>query len=91
MEIFEGAGVDVVPGGPPAGLVVGQLGSQSPVGAEVVAERGQMGDQRDLVAADGNQQPLAVGVGVDVVGEPLGRIDKRVLRMSGVVQGLRRR
>jgi hypothetical protein len=90
VQVFECTGVKLIPGGIPAGLIIAELGGkigQVGTGAiEHVVECGQVRDQRDLVAADANQQPLAVGVLIDIAGQPLGSIDEGVLRMRGVAQ-----
>jgi hypothetical protein len=61
MQVSERAGVEIVPTGVPAWLTGGKLGRKF-LSAEVVAQAGNVGQQRDLIAADRILQPMAIGV-----------------------------
>ena len=87
VQILKRSGVKVVPCGIPAGLVGGEFGYQF-LCSEVIAQGGQVGNQRNLVAADGDQQALAVGMLIHILSELPGRIHKCVLGISGIVQCL---
>src|SRR5579859_866362 len=86
VNVFERAWVQVIPGGVPAGLIFGQFLWQVH-GSEIIAERRQVGDQGDLVAADRDQQALATGMAVDVAREIVCRLDESVLRVQDIAQG----
>ena len=47
-----------------------------------------MAEQRDLIPAGREQQPLAVRVRIDIASQPLHRVHKRVLRMARILPRL---
>src|ERR1700744_2940936 len=86
VQIFEGAGVEVIPCGVPARLIFGHLVWQRNC-SEIVAEGREMADKGNLVSADRNQKAIAVGMLVDVSGEVLRCGDPRVLRVKDIAEG----
>ena len=54
--------------------------------SEVVAQRRQMGDEADFVAADGNKQSIPVGMLVDVAREFLRSNNEGEFRIGGIAE-----